>query len=175
MKRKNLNINVLVSVVVIMLGLLSGCSIKHPQNATEFRKELPGSTFGKKETFYVKRNLKDVADSFKKMAPKCLRKRIQTTSSGYMHHSVIVTDYMPTVVLGKNKVELHLQQDMSGVVNVSKKPKGGYYMLVADGFGEGKNKTKIDMYYASVGSDTIVKAIKSWANGGKGCPDLTKH
>ena len=48
-------------------------------------------------------------------------------------------------------------------------------MLVADAIKAGKNKTKVTMYYASVGSDSIVKAIKRWAKGKKGCPDLTKR
>lgn len=162
--------------ILIALTFLSGCAIKpHPQNAAEFRKALPGSMFGKKEVFYVKRKLKHVANSFKKMAGKCLRKRVKSVSSGYMHHQVIVTDYNPTVVKKKNRVELYLQQDhIQGVMNVTKKPKGGYYMLVTDAISAGKNKTKIEMYYASVGSDSIVKAIKGWAKGKKGCPDMTK-
>ena len=166
----------LVLSFIALLVFLSGCAIgPHPQNASEFRKALPGSMFGKKESFTVKRKLRDVAKSFKKMAPKCLRKRVKSTSSGYMHHQVVVTDYTPTVVKKKNKVELHLQQDhIQGVMNVTKKPKGGYYMLVTDAFKVGKNKTKIDMYYASMGSDSIIKAIKGWANGKKGCPDMTK-
>lgn len=161
--------------MITLLIFMSGCAIgPHPQNAAEFRKALPGSMFGKKETFVVKRKLKHVANSFKKMAPKCLRKRVKSVSSGYMHYQVSVTDYNPTVVKKRNKVELHLQQDIQGVMNVTKKPKGGYYMLVTDAFGVGKNKTKIDMYYATVGSDSIIKAIKGWANGKKGCPDLAK-
>lgn len=165
----------ILPVMLVVAVLSSGCSIKHPLSAAEFRKELPGSMFGKRETFYTNRDFKDVANNFKKMAPKCLHKRITSTSSGYMYHSVVVTDYNPTVILKGNKVELHLQQDhVQGVMNVSEKPKGGYYMLVTDAEHAGKNKTKVDMYYASIGSDNIVKAIKSWANGGKGCPDLTK-
>jgi len=166
----------LVLSVITLLIFLSGCALgPHPQNTAEFRKALPDSMFGKKETFFVKRNIKQVANSFKKMAPKCLRKRVTSTSSGYMHYQVVVTDYNPSVVLRKNHVELALQQDhIQGVMNVTKKPRGGYYMLVTDAFRAGKNKTKIDMYYASVGSDSIVKAIKGWANGKKGCPDMTK-
>lgn len=169
------NLSIVFSILTI-LTFLSGCAIgPHPQNAAEFRKALPGSMFGKKDTFIVKRKFEHVANSFKKMAPKCLSKRVKSVSSGYMHHSVVVTDYKPTVVKKKNKVELHLQQDhIQGVMNVTKKPKGGYYMLVTDAFRAGKNKTKIEMYYASIGSDTIVKAIKGWASGKKGCPDLTK-
>ena len=166
----------LIPSLLIILALLSGCSMKAPLTAAEFRKELPGSMFGKKETFYVKRNFKKVANSLKKMAPKCLSKRIKTTSSGYMHYQVIVTDYNPTVIMRKNKVELHLQQDhVQGVMHVAKKPKGGYYMLVTDAFRAGKKKTKVVMYYSSVGSDHIVNAIKRWVKGKKGCPDLTKH
>ena len=104
--------NPLITAIIFSLVFISGCAIKpHPQNASEFRKALPGSMFGKTETFTVNRNIKNVDNSFKKMAPKCLKKRVKSTSSGYMHYQVIVTDYNPTVVKGKNRVELHLQQE----------------------------------------------------------------
>lgn len=166
----------ITSAIFIALIFLAGCAIKpHPQSAAEFKKVLPGSTFGKKETYVIKRSFRRVAKSLNTLAPKCLNKRIKSTSSGYMHHQVIVTDYNPTVTIKKNFVELALQQDhIQGVMNVTKKPKGGYYMLVVDAFKAGKNKTKVVMYYPSIGSDVIIKAIKSWIKGKRGCPNLTE-
>lgn len=157
--------------------LLTGCAIKHPQTAAEFRKEAPGATFGSKQSFEVNRSFDQVSNTFNKMAPQCLHKRIQSTSSGYMHYQVIVTDYNPTVIVGKNRTELHLQQDhIQGVMNVSKKPEGGYYLMVVDAIPLGKNKTKIDMYAPSIGYDHVIEAIKAWATGNNvGCPDLTKN
>lgn len=166
------------SLISLCLALLlAGCAIKHPQNAAEFRKEIPGATFGSKQSFEVNRSFDQVSNTFNKMAPKCLHKRVQSTSSGYMYSQVIVTDYNPTVIIGKNRTELHLQQDhIQGVMNVSKKPEGGYYLMVIDAEPLGKNKTRIDMYVPSIGYDHVVAAIKDWATGTNvGCPDLTKN
>ena len=165
-----------ISILLFTAMVLSGCATSHPQSAEEFRKAVPGATFAKIDSFVVNRRFRDVAKSFKKMAPKCLNKRIKTTSSGYMHHQVIVTRYRPTVSVSKNRAELHLQQQHEqGVINVTKMPKGGYFLLVADATQVGKKKTKIDMYYPSMGHDLMVNAIKGWALGKKvGCPDFTK-
>ena len=169
-------IRALAFLMLFSVILLSGCAISHPQTADEFRKAAPGATFGKTESFVVNRQFKSVANSFKKMAPKCLNKRIKTTSSGYMHYQVIVTRYRPTVRISRSRAELHLQQEHEqGVMNVSKMPQGGYFLLVADATQIGKKKTQIDMYYPSVGHDLLVNAIKGWAKGNKsGCPDLAK-
>lgn len=157
-------------------NLLAGCSISHPQNAEEFRKAVPGASFAKTDTYLVKRSIGDVTKTFQKMAPQCLQKRVTSTSSGYMHYQVIVTDYLPTVKITAARTELHLQQDhIQGVMNVSKKPEGGYYLLVADAIPVSKNETRINLYAPSVGHDHIIKAIKGWATGQNvGCPDLTQ-
>ena len=163
------------SVLLISI-LMSGCAINHPQTAEAFRKEAPGATFGGLETFEVKRSYNKVAATFKKMAPKCLHKRVKSVSTGYMYHSVVVTDYNPTVIVGKQRTELHMQQDhIQGVMNVSQKPKGGYYLMVVDATPAGSNRTRIDMYAPTVGFDNVIKAVKGWATGDNvGCPDLTK-
>jgi len=157
--------------------LVTGCAIKHPQTAAEFRKAAPGATFGSKQSFEVKRSISRVSKTFEKMSSQCLQKRVKSVSTGYMYHQVIVTDYNPTVIVGKNHTELHLQQDhIQGVMNVSKKPKGGYYLMVVDAVALGKNRTKVDMYAPSIGYDHVVEAIKGWATGKNvGCPDLTKN
>ena len=156
--------------------LLTGCAIQHPQNAQEFRQALPGATFGKKETYIVERDFRIIGKTFEKMAPKCLHKRVTSTSSGYMHYQVITTDYNPTVLISKQRAELHLQQDhIQGVMNVSKKPNGGYFMMVVDASPAGKNKSQIEIYAPSVGSDKIIQAVKGWTTGKTiGCPDLTQ-
>jgi hypothetical protein len=60
-------------------------------------------------------------------------------------------------------------------MKVTKEPEGGYYLMVFDAIRAGKNTTRIDYYGPSRGQDTMVKAIKGWANGENvGCPDLTK-
>lgn len=162
--------------MLLITIFISGCAINHPQTAEAFRKAAPGATFGGLETFEVNRSYRKVADTFRKMAPKCLNKRVKSVSTGYMYHQVVVTDYKPTVIVGKQRTELHLQQDhIQGVMNVSKKPEGGYYLMVVDATPAGNNKTRIDMYAPTVGFDNVIKAIKGWASGTNvGCPDLTK-
>src|SRR3989304_6077277 len=121
-------------VVIIVLNLLAlfGC-ISHPQTAEEFRKAVPGALSAKVETFEVDRSFSQVANTFQKMGPNCLSKTIKTTSQTNMSYQVIVTTYKPTVVVTGKKAELHVQfHHDQGVVNVSKEPVGGYYLLVAD-------------------------------------------
>jgi hypothetical protein len=67
------------------------------------------------------------------------------------------------------------QHHEAGVLNVTKEPEGGYYLMVADAFPVGDNRTHVDLYRPSMGFDVIVKGIKGWATGEiQGCPDLTK-
>lgn len=135
----------------------------------------PGATFGGKETFKVNRSVKSVANTFNKMANKCLNKRIRMTETGYMHHMVVVTKYTPTVRTSKNRTELHLQYEHEkGVMKVHEMPEKGYYLMVMDATGVGKNNTRIDFYRPSVGHQNVIEALRGWATGKNvGCPDLT--
>ena len=59
------------------------------------------------------------------MAPKCLDVTIKTTSQTTTSYQVIVTDYNPTVIVGKDRAELHVQQDfLQGVMHVSECHRG---------------------------------------------------
>ena len=154
---------------------LSGC-VSHPQTAEEFRKAVPGAFSAKVETFEVDRPFNQVASTFQKMGPTCLSKTIKTTSQTNMSYQVIVTTYKPTVLVTEKKAELHVQQHHEqGVVNVSKEPDGGYYLMVADARPITTNRTRIDLYRPSMGFGVLSQAIKNWATGENvGCPDLTK-
>lgn len=165
----------LLSCFVVSV-FISGCAIKHPQSAAEFRLAAPGAFMAKTESYVVKQPLNAVARAFKKQAPKCLDARIRTESRTSTSYQVIVTKYNPTVVVSKNKAELHLQQlHEQGVMNVSKVPEKGYFLMVVDAIPVSKSETRIDYYGPSVGFDNITKAIKGWATGkNMGCPDLTK-
>lgn len=156
--------------------VLSGCATHHPQNAEEFRQAAPGAFMGKKETFEVDRSYNDVARTFKKKAPQCLNIRVKTTSQTTTSYQVLVTRYKPTVMVSKQRTELHVQQHHeTGVLKVTKEPEGGYYLVVTDAYPVSKNKTKIVMYRPSMGYDVMIKAIKGWATGkNMGCPDMTK-
>ena len=165
------------TIVAAVLGgfWLSGC-VSHPQTAEEFRKAVPGALSGHVETFEVDRPLSQVANTFQKMGPNCLAKRIQTTSVSSMSYQVIVTTYRPTVLVTPKKAELHVQlHHDQGAVSVSKEPEGGYYLLVADASSMSQSKTRIDLYRPSMGHGVLIQAVRNWAAGENvGCPDLTK-
>lgn len=168
--------NVFFLNVALFTIFLSGCVGSMPQTAEEFRLALPGAFMGKVETFEVNRPFRKVARTFKKMAPKCLDVRIKTTSSTYQSYQVIVTKWNPTVLVTKNKAELHIQQvNEKGVLNVYKEHEKGHFVMVVDAIPLDKKRTKIVMYRPSMGQDALVKAIKGWAAGKNvGCPDLSK-
>lgn len=130
----------------------------------------------KVEKYEVDQPYEDVAARFKKMAPKCLDVSIKTTSRTSTSYQVIVTEYKPTVIVGRSHTELHVQQHHAqGVMKVSEEPEGGYYLMVFDAIKLSKDKTLIEYYGPSRGFDTMVNAIKGWASGENvGCPDLTK-
>ncbi len=162
---------------VAIIALTSGClAISHPMTAGEFRTAMPGSFMSKVEKYEVDQPYEKVADRFKKMAPKCFDASIKTTSRTNTSYQVIVTEYKPTVIIGKTRAELHVQQHHAqGVMRVSEEPKGGYYLMVFDAIKLGKNKTRIEYYGPSRGYDTMINAVKGWASGKNvGCPDLTK-
>ena len=161
--------------VTLIALWLSGC-ISHPQTADEFRKAVPGAWSAKVETFEVNRPFGQVANTFQKMGPNCLAKTIKTTSQTNMSYQVIVTTYKPTVLVSEKKAELHVQfHHDQGVVNVSKEPDGGYFLLVADASPVNQSKTRIDLYRPSMGHGVLIQAVRNWATGDNvGCPDLTK-
>lgn len=171
-----MKINRIMLPALAFLLLLSGCVTHHPQTAEEFRKAVPGAFLAEVQSYEVDRPFRKVAASFKARAPKCLDVRIKTVSQSTTSYQVIVTKYNPTVVVTDQRAELHLQQHHEqGVMNVTEEPEGGYYLLVVDAIPVSKNKTHIDIYGPSVGHDTLIKAIKGWADGTtRGCPDLTK-
>ena len=163
-------------VTLFSLVYLSGCSLHHPQSAEEFRKLLPGSTFGEVEKFVVNQPLHKIGKAFKQKAPECLNVSIRTVSQTNMSYQVYTTTYKPTVKVTPKKVELYLQQHMDNVLKVSKEPEGGYYMMVVDVEPVNKKKSQVTIYRSSIGNELIIKSIKRWANGKtRGCPDLTKN
>jgi hypothetical protein len=166
---------ILLTVALCYILGLSAC-VSHPQNAQAFRKAISeGAFLTEVDTFEVNRPFRKVAKTFQKMATGCLNKTIKTTSRTNRSYQVIVTTYKATVVVNPNKAELHVQQlHEQGVMNVSKVPPGGYYLVVTDIEPVGRDKTKIVMYRPSAGSGPMIKAIKGWATGENvGCPDFT--
>lgn len=168
--------NHVISAVVFATVLLAGCVTHHPQTAEEFRQAVPGGFMAKTEEFEVTRPFREVAETFRKKAPECLKVTIRTTSQSTTSYQVIVTSYKPTVVVTKSRAELHVQQyHQAGVMKVTKEPEGGYYLLVADAYPVDKNRTRVQLFRPSMGYDVLIRAIKGWASGENlGCPDMTK-
>lgn len=105
----------------------------------------------KVEKYETAQPYEQVAARFRKMAPKCLDATIKTTSQTNTSYQVIVTEYKPTVIVGKDRAELHAQQHHAkGVMTVTKEPAGGYYLMVSDAIKAGKDKTRIE-YTAPAG------------------------
>ena len=165
------------TLMIAACAALCACATKAPQTADEFRQEAPGAFLMKKETVEVARPFRDVAETFRKRAPECLRVAVRTTSSTSTSYQVIDAEYKPTVIVTKERAELHLQRKYTkGVVNVYKEPEGGHYILVADAYPLPGNRTKLDLIAPSKGLDAVVRAVKNWASGENvGCPDMTKN
>lgn len=155
---------------------LAGCSIQYPQNAAEFRKMLPESTFGTKEEITSSRSLAEITATFKKMAPQCLDVRIRSEERSNTSYHVVVTHYKPTVIAGPQKVELHVQMEHEkGVITPGKVPPGGLYLMIIDVTATGNGKSKAVFYHPSMGYGSMIKGISGWVTGENiGCPDLTK-
>jgi hypothetical protein len=147
-----------------------------PQTAEEFRKAVPGAMMAKTDSYEVNRSMKDVATTFRRKAPECLKVSVRTVSQTSTSYQNILTEYTPTVVVNSERAELHLQQHhKTGVVYPSKPPAGGPYIIVADAYAMPGNKTRIQLYGPSKGYDVVYRAIRGWATGENlGCPDLTK-
>jgi hypothetical protein len=165
------------SIFVLAAALaLSACVTSHPQTAQEFREAVPGAFMGEVETFEVERPFTDVAETFQSKAPQCLSGRVRTTSQTNTSYQVIVSAYTPTAHVSPERAEIHLQQHHEqGVLNVTKEPDGGYYLLVTDAYPVDAGRTRVEMFRPSMGYKPIIQAIKGWASGDNmGCPDLTK-
>src|SRR5712664_100984 len=113
--------------------LLGACAIQQPQTAEEFRRYVPGATFGKVQTFEVNRPLREVAKTFQAKAPECLNVSVRAVETSSTVNTNVVTTYKPTVLVSEKKAELHVQHSLKGNVIVpGKPPEGGDYFVVAD-------------------------------------------
>ena len=164
------------SQAVVLGSVLLAACVQMPQNAEEFRKAVPGAMMTKTESYEVNRPVKDVAATFRRKAPECLKVAVRTVSQTTGSYQNILTEYTPTVIVTDQRTELHVQQfHKTGVMYPSKPPAGGTYILVADAYPAAANRTRIQLYGPSKGYDVLYRAIRGWATGDNlGCPDMTK-
>lgn len=162
---------------IILAASVTGCGTA-PKTAEEFRRAVPGSSFVALERFEVDRPFREVARTFQQRSEACLRIRVTTSTTGYRSGATTFRqDYLPTTRFDGGRAELHIQQHIEGtnLIKVHAEPAGGYYLLVADAFPAGRNRTRIDLYRPTIGHDVLVKSVRAWATGENlGCPDLTK-
>jgi hypothetical protein len=162
--------------LALLGGLLLAACVQQPQNAEGFRKAVAGGAMmTKTESYEVNRPLRDVAATFRRRAPECLKVTVRTVSQTTTSYQNIVTEYTPTVNVTEQRTELHVQQlHKTGVIYPSKPPAGGIYLFVADATPQG-NRTRIQIYGPSKGYDVLHRAVRGWATGDNlGCPDMTK-
>jgi hypothetical protein len=162
---------------IVLMFLASSCATA-PMSPDEFKQKIPGAFMGKVVNLEVDRPFNQVANSYKKMAPQCLNKRITTTSTTYNEYggqtSRVVSDYKATVVAKKDMAEIYVQQKfVSGVMSIGKEPTDGHYLLVADAVPAGKKKTKVTIYTASV-YKKLIAGVENWSKGKHLGPDLTQ-
>ena len=163
---------------LLAAAALAGCAVNFPQNAQEFREQVPGATFGQKKTFEAKRSFREVARTFQATAPECLSVSVRTVSQTSTSYQNILTTYKPTVRVSGQKAEIHVQRHYQGggVIIPGKEPEGGLYVLVADATPVDRARTRIDIYAPTHGADAMIRAITGWATGENvGCPDMTKN
>ena len=157
--------------------LLGGCATQQPQNAEEFRRAVPGAMMTKTESFEVNRSFREVGASFQRRAPECLGVSVRTTSQTSTSYQVITATYKPTVRVGSDRAELHVQRDFKGggVITVGNPPPGGPYLLVVDATPIAANRSRVQWWGISRGHDVLYRAIRAWATGeSNACPDMTK-
>ena len=98
--------------------------------------------------------------------------------SGYQSSSHWIDTYKPTVIVGEERAELHLQQHkkQANLIKPHKEPEGGYYMLVVDVNRLGRDKIKVDIFAPRIGYAHVIDAVAGWLRGTSSlCPDMAEH
>lgn len=149
-----------------------------PMNADEAREMFPKSIMGEHKTFEVSRSYSQVAQTIEQKAHECFDVSVEVTSYGYESAAHWTDYYKPTVIVGDNRTELHLQQHkkQGNLIKPYEEPEGGYYMMVLDVDRISADQVQAHMYVPKIGYDHVVSAIEGWVKGTSSlCPDMTKH
>ena len=162
---------------VAMVLLCSAC-FSMPQTAEEFRQAVPGSFSGTHKGYEVDRSYRKIGATLRRRAKECLNVSVEVSSVGYGSASHWIDVYTPTVIVGKQRTELHLQQHkkQANLIKPHKEPEGGYYLLVVDVDKLSPKRVRVDMYAPRMGYDHLVEAVDGWIRGtSQLCPDMAEH
>lgn len=141
---------------VVVFVVLGGCSMNYPQSRQEFT-----SQESQTSKININRSLNAVVASLEKQIDAC---HINRTISSRMAASPSIsvdTYYMEVKRVSANKAELTYRWMMNNGLG---QPDGGYYYFAADFTASGKS-TVSATYYRGRGRDTVMNAVKEWANG----------
>jgi len=147
--------------------LFAGCST--PQTPEEYRAAVRKYPLLSVDTMQIDRPLSEVTKDFKTRAPECLNIRVSNLEANGMSDSQVVTrvikEYHASVVENPGKTELYVQEtNIQGVHTIGKRPKDGFFVMVADAVAVGDNKTELTLYHPTL-DKPIGPAVEGWATG----------
>lgn len=164
--------------VALFAGLLSGCITPAaiPETVVDVAKK--HASFTENDIIEVNQPYVHVSEILKNKAKECLRKQVSSEAyAGRQHFLTQVTVITPNVTVGSQKTRLTLQSRIiSGSTEIGgTPPPDGWYYMVVDAYPEGRQKTRVEMYYQKTASSYYVAypAVKSWVTGeNMNCPDF---
>ena len=166
-------------IMFAAVAIVSGC-VKPPKTAEGFRQlAASGGMFATVERFEVDRSYQEVATTFQRLSEACLQVQVVSESSGgyRSHPTTFKKDYRPTVILNPSRTEFYVQIHIEGtnLIKVYSEADGGDYVMVADAYPVGRNRTSVELHQVTIGHDVLMKSVHDWATGkSTACPDLTK-
>jgi hypothetical protein len=159
-------------------GLLFGCGLQ-PKTADELRTKVTSKAlFSSREVFEVKKPYRQVADTLRKKWLECLDSTTTGTSHAGGNTFMTITNiYKPKVVVSDQRTALTLQHKATGkgVHQAGDPPPEGFFTFVTDVYPVDRNTTRIDVQKHTPIHASVVKAVRSWAEGtNMGCPDMSQ-
>jgi hypothetical protein len=153
-----------------LTACLVGC-VAIPQSRAEFVTLVQKDTFSTAhETFVVDASLESVVGVLDERSKACLNQRF-VRSSGVTNEIGADTYRSGVDKPEKGRAELTVQVDKTPRGPL-KQPEGGNY-IVAENLSDAQGKTQVELYYATMGTDALMKSIREWTHGKKTeCPDL---
>lgn len=171
--------------VALLSWLLTGCITPAaiPETVVDVAKK--HSSFTENDIIEVNQPFAHVSEILKNKSKECFRKQVSSevfagSSGGRQHFLTQVTVVTPNVTVSSQKTRLTLQTKIiSGSTELGgTAPPDGWYYMVVDAYPEGRQKTRVEMYYQKTASSYYVAypAVKSWVTGkNMSCPDFANE